>query len=273
MAEEKIPFITLLTDFGNRDYFVASMKGVIADINPKARVVDITHELDPHDIIGAAFTLNAAYRYFPKWTIHVAVVDPTVGSNRRPILVIGDQHYFIGPDNGIFSLVYESEPYLRVYHLMETHFFRTEISTTFHGRDIFAPAAAWLSRNVEPSQMGQTIEDFLKIPLPKPVAKNSHSFKGVVFYVDRFGNLITNFNMDFLKTLLGDDLDRPFRIIIKDKTIEGLKRSYCEVAPGEFVTLIGSTGYLEIGAYQSNASRLLGAGRGTEVLITVRSPV
>ena len=267
MADERTPVITLTTDFGTQDHFVGTMKGVILGINPNVQLVDITHELPPHDVIGAAFSIRCSYAYFPRWSIHLVVVDPTVGSQRRPILVVGDQHYFIGPDNGVFSLVYEVEPYIRVYHLTETHFFLSEISTTFHGRDIFAPVAAWLAKGVEPAQMGEVIEDFVRIPIPRPIAIEEKTMKGVVLYVDRFGNLITNFTRESLAGLLGEDLSQPCVVQIQNQSIPGLKSAYFEVPQGQPVALIGSTGYLEIGANQASAARILKAGRGTEVIV------
>ena len=151
--------ITLLTDFGTADYFVGAMKGVIFSINPTARVVDITHEIPPHDIRAGAFTLHAVYKSFPPQTIHVAVVDPGVGSTRRPILVVGGDQFFVGPDNGLFGYVYEREPRCRVFHLTREEYFRRPVSQTFHGRDIFAPVAAALSRGVEPPELGDEIKD------------------------------------------------------------------------------------------------------------------
>ncbi len=269
MAERRPPVVTLLTDFGLQDYFVAAMKGVIYDICPEACVVDITHLIPPHDVIGAAFTLGAVYHEFPRWTVHVVVVDPGVGTARRPIVVVGDQHYFVGPDNGVFSVVYEREPYIRVYHLTEEHFFRPSPSATFHGRDIFAPVAAWLARGVEPVHMGVPVEDFIRLKFPKPVPKDANVYQGIVLHVDRFGNLVTNFDMAFLASILGEDLRRRCQVILAQTRIPGLRRTFGEVPRGELVAYIGSAGFLEIAIHQGNAAQTLKATRGTEVSIVV----
>ncbi len=269
MAEERPPIITLLTDFGLQDHFVAAMKGVIYSICPHAHVVDMTHLIPPQDIVGAAFTLAAAYPYFPRWTVHVVVVDPGVGSARRPLLVVGDQHYFVGPDNGVFSLVYEREPYLRVYHLTEEHLFRSEVSATFHGRDIFAPVAAWLARGIEPAHMGQLIDDYVHLKFPKPRQKAPNVYQGVVLHIDRFGNLITNFSREFLIDLLGEDLRRPCQVILQQHRISGLQRTFSDVDRGQPVVYLGSAGYLEIAINAGNAARQMNAARGTAVTLIV----
>ncbi len=150
----RIPIITLLTDYGTRDHFVGSMKGVIHSINPQVNVIDISHEVAPQDIIEAAFLIRSCYTYFPPLTIHVVVVDPSVGSSRKPILVSTENHFFVAPDNGVLSLVYEIDPPTSVVEISAEHYLLPEISKTFHGRDIFAPAAAWLSKGTDISNFG-----------------------------------------------------------------------------------------------------------------------
>ncbi len=270
MPEEK-RVITLMTDFGYSDYYVGAMKGVILSVHSDVHIVDITHGIAPYDFIGAAFNLMAYYNEFPRWTVHVVVIDPGVGTQRRPILVVGDKHFFIGPDNGVFSLIYEREEWIRVYHLTEEHFFRSTMSSTFHGRDIFAPAAAWLAKGVEPSHMGQIIEDYMKIPFPKPVQQDTNVAKGIVLYVDRFGNCITNFDTEFLQNFLGEDFSKQTQIIIKDTRIGGIRRTFAEVEKGTPLAYIGSSGYLEIGINQGNAAQVLQIRRGEQVtIITAR---
>ena len=163
--------ITLLTDFGAADYFVGALKGAILSVNPQAQVVDITHEIAAHDIRAGAFTLLAAYEAFPPQTIHVAVVDPGVGSSRRPILVATREHFFVGPDNGLFSYICEREPEPRVYHLTEEKFFRPMVSATFHGRDIFAPVAGALSKGTPPASLGELITDYVRLAPLTPMGR------------------------------------------------------------------------------------------------------
>src|SRR3954469_15734453 len=184
--------ITLLTDFGTADYFVGAMKGVILSINGDARIVDLTHEIPPHDIMSGAFTLAAACRNFPAGTIHVAVVDPGVGSARRPILVSSRHQLFVGPDNGLFSFIYQDEADKRVIHLTNESFFRRPVSATFHGRDVFAPVAAALSKGVAPEEFGPAIKDYVRLPEIKPRPLGAGQLEASVIHLDRFGNCVTN---------------------------------------------------------------------------------
>ncbi len=162
--------ITLLTDFGTTDYFVPAVKGVILTLQPNAQLIDLTHDIPAQDIHHAAFTLGACYRNFPPGTIHLAVVDPGVGSTRRPIVVQAGRHFFVGPDNGLFSFVYAREPHVRVYHATRAEFHRPQPSATFHGRDIFAPLAAWLVRGIHPASFGPVITDYIRFAIPQPQA-------------------------------------------------------------------------------------------------------
>src|SRR3990172_9348844 len=193
------PIITLLTDFGTADPFVASMKGVILSINPKATIVDITHEIPPHGIRQAAFVLKSAYRYFPKGTIHVVVVDPGVGGPRKPLLAVTPQAFFIAPDNGVLIYIYHHNPSTRVYELTAKRYRLKDYSSTFDGRDLFAPAAARLSKGITPAQMGLKIARYLKFPIPRPRRLGKNGLQGQVIHIDRFGNLITNITAEDLK--------------------------------------------------------------------------
>ena len=168
MAERR-PVITLMTDFGEADYYVAAMKGAILTVNPQAEIVDLTHQVPPHDLYTAAFTLLCCYADFPKMTLHVVVVDPGVGTDRRPLLVMTDNYNFIGPDNGVFSYIYQREHVYRIIHLNETHYFRQPVSNTFHGRDVFAPSAGYVSRMVDWSKMGAEINDPVRFNTPTAV--------------------------------------------------------------------------------------------------------
>src|SRR5687767_8873684 len=192
-----MPIITLLTDFGARDYFVGAMKGVILSLNPEATIVDITHEIPPQDIQAAAFNLLACYRDFPAGTIHVAVVDPGVGSDRRAILVKCANQFFIGPDNGLFSWIREREGKFSAWQITNEQFFRNPVSSTFHGRDVFAPVAAALSKGVAPAEVGPPLERIVMLAplLPRATAD---AIEGFLIHIDRFGNCITNFTSEYI---------------------------------------------------------------------------
>jgi S-adenosyl-L-methionine hydrolase (adenosine-forming) len=199
--------ISLTTDFGEHDPFVGIMKGVILGINPRVRIVDLCHQVPAHRILEASFLLSSSYRYFPAGTIHVVVVDPGVGSRRRPILVQTPQFFFVAPDNGVLSYLYQEhldqehldqkQSHLQVFHLTEKLYFRHEISQTFHGRDIFAPAAAWLSTGLSPHAFGPRIQDYLQLEVPKPRCLAPHVFEFQIVHIDTFGNLITSIGQNF----------------------------------------------------------------------------
>jgi len=235
------PIITLLTDFGSKDHYSAAMKGVMLTINPKIRIVDISHHVSPHNIIEGAFLLRNVCAYFPPGTIHLAVVDPGVGTERKPILVKGENFFFVGPDNGIFGLIYDQLKNFSVYELTNAHFFLKPISITFQGRDIFAPVAAYLSRGISPLEMGEKINNFLKLPFPQPTL-GEKEIKGNVVYIDGFGNLVTNIKENHLKKLKRE----PLKIKISDEIVAGLSKNYQEAKKGAFLAIIGSSNFLEI---------------------------
>lgn len=257
--------ITLLTDFGTTDSFVASMKGVILNINPKATIVDITHEIPAHGIREAAFVLKSVYRYFPKKTIHVVVVDPGVGGPRKPLLAVTPQTFFIAPDNGVLSYIYHENPSTKVYELTEKRYRLKTYSPTFDGRDLFAPAAAWLSKGITPAQMGRKMVRFVKFPIPKPQRLGKDGLQGQVIHIDRFGNLITNITAEDLKPWL--DAGKTLTITIKDQTIKGLKQFYAQASPGELCALINSDDHLEIFSSQSSAQSLLNTTEDESVAV------
>src|ERR1700733_3897590 len=186
------PVITITTDFGTNDHFVGAMKGVIVDIVPEAQIVDISHAVQPFDVLDGALTIAQAYSYFPNGTVHLVVVDPGVGTARRPILLSTGPHYFVAPDNGVLSLVYAREPRLQVRHIHAEHYYRQPVSNTFHARDIFAPVAAYLAKGVESAKFGEEISDYIRFNAPKPKLADAQTLRGVVLKVDRFGNMITN---------------------------------------------------------------------------------
>lgn len=254
--------ITLLTDFGTSDYFVPAMKGVILGTNPKARIVDITHDIPPHDIEAAAFTLLAVYQAFPVRTVHVAVVDPGVGSSRRPILVRAAGQAFVGPDNGIFSYIYDREPDHRVFHLNNDRYFRQPVSATFHGRDIFSPVAARISKGMHTSDLGAQIGDYTRMESLDPVKLDHKRLSGRIIHIDHFGNCITNFTERDLESAGAR------RLIINGTSIKSFKRFFAETtgAREKLFGIVGSTGYLEIAAENASAAKLLKAKRGQLVV-------
>ncbi|PWT88974.1 MAG: hypothetical protein C5B54_09700 [Acidobacteria bacterium] len=266
----RVPTITLLTDFGTRDHFVASMKGVIYEINPQVNIIDISHDIAAHDIVEAGFLLRACYSYFPARTVHVVVVDPTVGSTRRPIMVATDNYYFIAPDNGVLSLIYEADQVSTVVEINAEHYRLPEVSNTFHGRDIFAPAAAWLCKGTDILNFGEPIEDYVKMPLPKPKQISEGLIKGNVLHVDRFGNCITNIRREDYEAARAKTPGDTFKVLVAKQEIAGLKKFYSEVQKGELLALFGSTNYLEIAQYQGSAAKTLGVNRGAEVGIQLK---
>jgi len=258
------PIITLLTDFGSQDYFAAAMKGVILSINSAARIVDITHELPPQDIDAAAFNLLATYKDFPANTIHVAVVDPGVGSTRRAVLIECAGRFFVGPDNGIFSWVCEREGNYRVIHLTNENYFRHPVSATFHGRDIFAPVAAALSNGVAPEEFGPSIENLIHLDPLRPKILSDGEIEASIIYIDRFGNCITNLTRE----ILGDDLSR-VRLAVSGRQITSFRRYYSEAEDkeSELFCVIGSAGFLEVVAANNSAAAILDARRGQTVSV------
>jgi hypothetical protein len=258
------PIITLTTDYGTADHLVGAMKGVILKIQPEAQIIDISHTVMPFDILDGALTIGQAYRYYPSRTIHVVVVDPGVGTQRRPLLVGGDQHYFVAPDNGVLSLVYEREERLHVRHVQAEHYFLSPVSNTFHGRDIFAPVAAWLAKNWQPASFGEEVTDFVRFSMPKPKAANN-TVKGVVLKVDNFGNLITNITAEDVPQILATGAS--FKITLGSKQIARLVQTYAQGAQGEPFAILGSSGFLEISVNKGSAARALAAQRGAEVTV------
>ncbi|HEX8736576.1 MAG TPA: SAM-dependent chlorinase/fluorinase [Pyrinomonadaceae bacterium] len=266
--------ITLLTDFGTKDYFVGAMKGAILSVNRQANVIDVTHEIPPQDIRSAAFTLANYYKNFPRGSVHVCVVDPGVGSARRAILLETEDCFFIAPDNGLLSFVFdevenEKNPPLltrglpprrfRVFELTNGKYFAAEVSRTFHGRDVFAPVAAHLSKGVEPEEFGREIKDFVRFEIAKPRQISPRETEAEIIHVDYFGNLITN-----LKT---EDLPAKFAVEVNETRIEKHQKFYAEAAEGEIFSIFGSAGFLEIVAFRDSAARLLKAATHQKILL------
>ena len=260
--------ITLTTDFGLNEHYVGAMKGVIYNIHPSAVVVDITHGVQSFDILDGAIAISQAYSYFPKDTIHLVVVDPGVGSARRPILATVGKHFFLAPDNGVLSMVYQREEGVSVRHISAEHYFQTPISNTFHGRDIFAPVAAYLSKGVDTAKFGEEITDFVRFAAPRPKAAASNAWKAVVLKTDKFGNLITNITPQDVPQLF-TGASPAFKLTVGKAEITKLCTSYSDGASGELFALLGSTGFLEISANRGAASRLAGAEKGAEVSLVL----
>lgn len=260
------PIITITTDYGTSDHLVGVLKGVILRIAPNATIVDINHHVAPFDLLDGALTIAAAYRYFPARTVHLVVVDPGVGTQRRPILVTADQFYFVAPDNGVLSLIYEREPAVTVRHITAEHYFLSPVSNTFHGRDVFAPVAAWLAKTSQTEAMGDEISDYVRFALPRPKAAGA-ALKGVVLRVDSFGNLMTNFTAEDLPAAMGTD--GKLKLQVGGKRVEKLAQTFANGASGEPVAIIGSSGFLEIAVNKGQAARVLGVNRGAEVLLEI----
>lgn len=240
--------ITLLTDFGSADYFVGAMKGAILSINPDASIVDITHEIPAQDVAAGAFTLLAAYETFPAGTIHVVVVDPGVGSARRPVVVSAFGQFFVGPDNGLFTYLYDRSPSFEVFHITATNYFRHPVSNTFHGRDIFAPVAAALSTGIDPSALGSRITDPIRL---------SQSAEPQIIHIDRFGNLITNITRDVFK--------EGTKLIVNGTVIGAFRNFFGENAGDEPFAIWGSAGFLEIAVNGRSAAEILNVKRGDRI--------
>jgi S-adenosylmethionine hydrolase len=257
--------VTLTTDFGLADHFVGVMKAVILNINPEVQIVDVSHSVNSYDIFDAAFTLAQSYRFFPSDTIHLVVVDPGVGTARRPILARTMNYKFVAPDNGVLSLIYEREgEALEVRHVTADHYFLNPVSSSFHGRDIFAPIVGWLSKGVELEKFGDPITDFAKFTPPKPKKVSENLMKGVVLKVDKFGNIITNLSPEDIPQIFSEN-PPPFKIIVNQQEISRLNLAYSMGKPSEVFAIVGSSGFLEICTNRGSAAKTLNVARGAEI--------
>ncbi|HBF43794.1 MAG TPA: hypothetical protein DDW42_09270 [Desulfobacteraceae bacterium] len=245
--------ITLTTDFGLKDAYVAIMKGVILSINPEARIIDISHQVNAGSIVNAASLVEETYRFFPEGAIHVAVVDPGVGGRRRPILFQTENHFFVGPDNGIFWPIISNLQDVEIINLTEMKYFLPHVSHTFHGRDIFAPVAAHLSRGVDPHEFGPVNGNIVHLDFPVP-QQEGNILSGQVMRVDHFGNIITNIHKNDLERF---SVPEEIVISVESMTVKGIYKTYSEVKGGDTLALIGSSGYLEIAVNSGRACDLL----------------
>jgi S-adenosylmethionine hydrolase len=264
MAGKTPQLITLTTDFGTSDHFVGVMKGVILGIAPQVTIIDVSHHVKAFEISEGAFLVSQMYRYYPKGTIHVAVVDPGVGTSRRPLLVEAAGQYFIGPDNGLLSMVYSREKH-KAREITARKYFLQPVSATFHGRDIFAPVAAHLASGVKPAQFGNRVEDHLRMTFEHPKRNGKRTWTGVVLKADHFGNLITNFHIDEFPDLP----TRAFEMQVGIQKLDQLAHTYAQHDGAGAFIIVGSSGYLEVAVNQGSAAKSLGCGAGSPVELTV----
>jgi S-adenosylmethionine hydrolase len=258
------PLIALVTDFGTRDHYAGTMKGVMLGICPEATLVDITHDVPPHDVTAGALELAAAFRYFPAGTIFVAVVDPGVGSTRRGFAADTGDYRFVAPDNGVLTQVFREAPPKKMVELTERRYARPTVSRTFEGRDRFAPAAAWLAKGIQLSALGRPIADFHRLELPLP-EEGAGIVRGVVLRVDRFGNLVTNIDRRMVERL---GHGAAITIDAAGTRIERLVATYAELPADGVGALFGSTDHLELAAPSMSAAERLGLTRGAAVTVT-----
>jgi S-adenosyl-L-methionine hydrolase (adenosine-forming) len=257
----KLPVITLLTDFGSSDHYVGAMKGVILGICPDVQLVDISHEIAPYAITEAAFTLSQAWTCFPEGTVHLVVVDPGVGSARRPLLVEAAGHRFVAPDNGVLTMLYDSVPAHEVREITASIYFRQPVSATFHGRDIFAPVAAGLANGANglaPGEIGPRVADYQRFTFAKPAQSGAKTWTGTILKVDRFGNLITN----FLSATWQGPMTGPFEMKVGAGRLSRMASNYAEMPTDELFVIAGSAGFLEVSVNLGSAARLAGATSG-----------
>jgi S-adenosylmethionine hydrolase len=254
--------ITLTTDFGTRDSYVGTMRGVILRIHPAATIVDLTHQIQPQDLMESSLVLENCYRFFPVGTVHVVVVDPGVGTRRKAIVVDTDDYLFVGPDNGVFSRIFAAQD-CEVREIRNEAFLLPQISDTFHGRDIFSPVAAYLSRGVLAAEMGPVVTDPTHRDPPQPLVWQEQ-ITGEVIHIDSFGNIITNISREIFEMVMKG---RRFRIIVNGKAVEQVSRSYQEVEKGRALAIFGSMDMLEIAVHGGRADRRIGAGKGDPVQV------
>jgi hypothetical protein len=258
------PLLTLTTDFGLSDHYVGVMKGVILGICPRAQIVDISHQVKPFEIAEAAYLIAQAYRQFPRKTVHIVVVDPGVGTARRPILMEAAGQYFVAPDNGALAMVYAREK-SKIRLISDDKYFRQPVSATFHGRDIFAPVAAHIAAGAPPSRMGRLIEDYLRPGFEKPQRTGKRTWSGRILNIDRFGNVVTNFHASDFPNLERQN----FSLIFGPHQVSVLARNYAQCGPGELFAIVGSSGYLEVSVNQGSAAKQIGCESGAVVEMTV----
>lgn len=259
---------TLLTDFGTADHFVGAMKGALLTVAPDAYIIDITHDIPAHDVAAGAWALANAYSYFPPGTVHTCVVDPGVGTARRALAARAGEQFFVGPDNGLFSFLYEREKTIEVVELTNEKFFRQPVSRTFHGRDVFAPIAGAILNGVGLEELGRKVDDYISLPSPRVTRTSDGSLAASVIHVDRFGNLVTNVTRDDVR---GMTHDAGLMIEIGGRRIASVRETFGEGDADELFAVWGSADRLEIVARCASAARLLGVSRGEELVVRITS--
>jgi S-adenosylmethionine hydrolase len=256
--------ITLITDFGLADEYVGVMKGVILTRAPEATIVDISHAIPRQNILQAALLLKSAYGFFPKGTVHLIVVDPGVGSDRKLILLQADGHLILAPDNGVLSLVLDAECFEAAFEVQCKQLYLSPVSSSFHGRDVLAPVAAQLIAGLDPAEVGPVVirRSLNKLEITQAIIDTRQGkIAGEIIAVDYFGNLQTNIGENSLKGLQTDE-NMTVKVTVKNKTIFGIKSAYSQIAPGGLLAIIGSRGFLEITVNQGSAASFLNAGVG-----------
>jgi len=259
--------ITLITDFGHTSGYVGIMKGVILSINPGCQIVDITHHISPQDREEAAFVLQSVHPFFPSNSVHLVVVDPGVGTDRKPIIVESAQNWFVGPDNGVFSFVFLKDQKKKVWEITNEQYYLPQVSATFQGRDIFAPVAAHLSLGVSVHVLGKELEHYVHLEGLES-EKNEDGLKARVLFIDHFGNLVSNISRQLFTKVVGD---KPFRITVGGLAIHTISRTYADGRDGEVIALFGSSNQLEISVRNGNCQRLLQVAKGSEVSVHLLS--
>ena len=259
MKEKRV--ITLITDFGDKSGYAGVMKGVILTINQNCQIIDITHQISPQDIEEAAFLLHNTCSYFPKNGVHVVVVDPGVGSERKAILIETDNYWFVGPDNGVFSFVFSGKGLKKVWEITNKRYLLPEVSSTFHGRDIFAPIAAHISLGVPAEELGKEIKNFVRLKDIEPKVLKG-MIKAKVIHIDRFGNLASNISQDLFNKVVAD---KTFSITVGGRKVQKLSLSYTESEDGEILALFGSSQWLEISLKDGNCQSALRVEKGAAI--------
>jgi S-adenosyl-L-methionine hydrolase (adenosine-forming) len=254
----KPPVITLLTDFGSADHYAGAMKGVMLGICPDAQLVDISHEIAPYAIVEAAFTLAQAWTCFPEGTVHLVVVDPGVGSARRPLMVEAGGHRFVAPDNGVLTMLYDAVPTHEVRGITASRYFRPPVSRTFHGRDIFAPVAAHLANGLAAAELGESVGDYLRFGFASPARTGEKTWTGTILKTDHFGNLITNFDSKTWQRLAAE----PFEMRVGRHLVTRMASHYAEANTGELFVIEGSAGFLEVSLNRGSAAETVGTRPG-----------
>lgn len=257
--------ITLTTDFGLQDYYVSAMKAVMLGIAPEARLVDVSHDIPSQDIMAGSWVLKNSAMLFPSGTVHTVVIDPGVGTERHAVALKIEDQYFVGPDNGIFSLLTTDQSYTAV-KLNKKEYLRESRSNTFHGRDVFAPAAAHLSRGVTLEELGEPLDELISYRWMQPIA-DKDGLEGTIIHIDKFGNLITNISSELIDEVL---TDKRVKIYVGNVILNEINTTFGAVTEGEPVAYIGSAGMLEVGINQGDAQEMLGVQKGAQISIILQ---